>query len=176
MKEPLFHKKIDIATQTEPVKFQEESSIMRNHLYRLARMNHQQWGHVVGMTLGLVLGIIVSQENKLKNDISGWQLLGTVHVQSDLMITLLQICVIPLSSGLFANLFSNMGAGIDAITNKHTLLSLAVDYIDHKTKQNKKHKLIKSTEAGKIEVIKTDDLSTPLITRINVATQTEHTS
>lgn len=94
---------------------------LKQEIDRYAKLNHQQWGWVTGMILGLSLGTYVVNNDGLSG--INWEIEGKIDSSNGFFKLIVEACVIPLTSGLFANLFSNMGAGIDVITNKNTLLS-----------------------------------------------------
>lgn len=94
---------------------------LKKEAKKYANLNHQQWGWTTGMFLSLGLGIYVLANYGLKA--INWEVEGKIDSDNQFFKLIVKACVIPLTSGLFANLFSNMGAGIDVVTNKTTLLS-----------------------------------------------------
>lgn len=97
---------------------------LKKEAERYANLTHQQWGWVTGMILGLALGTYVVAKYGLVA--INWQIEGKIESDNKIFNFIVEASIIPLTAGLFANLFSNMGAGIDIITNKNTLLSLAL--------------------------------------------------
>jgi hypothetical protein len=98
---------------------------LKNEAYRYSQFNHQQYGHLAGMFMGLGFGLYVAISFDTVKP--SWTVDGTLTESNWYFNESLRVCVVPLTSGLFANLFSNMGAGIDVMTNKKTFLSVLVD-------------------------------------------------
>ena len=89
---------------------------------KYATLTHEEWGAVNGMIMGLALGIfVVTQDNYFSVD---WPFIGKLNFNNDFFDLMMKITIAPLSSGLFAALFSKMGHGIDVVTNKETMISL----------------------------------------------------
>ena len=99
--------------------------ILNEEAYRYSRLNHQQYGHLIGMIMGLGFGFYVAIN--YDNTKPSWIMDGTLTDTNWYFNEAVRACIVPLTSGLFANLFSNMGAGIDVLTNQKTLLSFIVD-------------------------------------------------
>lgn len=91
---------------------------LRNEARRYAELNNEEWGHVAGVLFGIGTGIYITLNYTSR------ELIG------DLFISLLvKGCTIPVSAGFFSLMFSKAGAGVDVLTNKKTLVTVARDKI-----------------------------------------------
>ena len=103
--------------------FRPTKNALKKEAEKYINLTNKQWGHLSGMLIGLGLGLYVAINYDITKPV--WPIEGTLENVGWFFNLIVRASVVPLSSGLFANLFSNMGSGIDIITDKTTLISLA---------------------------------------------------
>lgn len=93
--------------------------MMISSLYnRIIDCNHQQWGHLIGMVVGFAIAIF----SLPYLSIASLPWIGTLKA---FPLIFIKIISIPFISGMFANLFANLGCGLDILTNNKTFFHLA---------------------------------------------------
>ena len=90
---------------------------MSSQIYnRIITCNHQQWGHLLGMIVGFVIAIF----SLPYLSIASLPWIGTLK---SFPLILIKIISIPFISGMFANIFSNLGSALDILTNGQTIIN-----------------------------------------------------
>lgn len=82
---------------------------------RIIDCNHQQLGHVIGMIVGLIIALFSLPYLSFAS--LPW--IGTVQA---VPLIFIKIISVPFISGLFANIFANLGSGLDILTNEKTII------------------------------------------------------
>jgi hypothetical protein len=84
---------------------------------RITQYDHKQFGHFFGMIIGAGIGIYSLPYLSALS-------LPFIGTLSTFPLLLIKIIAVPFVSGTFANIFSNLGSGIDLITNRKTIIHL----------------------------------------------------
>jgi hypothetical protein len=88
-----------------------------NYFKKISKSSNQQLGHVCGTILGLIMGAYTLSYTKLVS-------LPIIGILDHFPIIIVQIIIIPALAGALSNIFGNLGAGIDVLTEKKTLFNL----------------------------------------------------
>jgi hypothetical protein len=86
-------------------------------LTRIVNCNHQRLGYLIGMITGLVIGLSALPYLSMAS-------LPWIGALKTVPLIAIKIISVPFISGTFANIFSNLGSGIDIITNEKTIFHL----------------------------------------------------
>jgi hypothetical protein len=100
---------------------------MKQPYNRIIYCNHQQWGHLIGMIVGFVIAIY----SLPYLSIASLPWIGTVKA---FPLIFIKIISVPFISGMFANIFSNLGSGLDILTNEKTIIHFANRALDSEFK------------------------------------------
>ena len=85
---------------------------------RIIDCNHQQWGHLIGMIVGFAIAVF----SLPYLSIASLPWIGTLTA---FPLIFIKIISVPFISGMFANIFSNLGSGLDILTNERTVIHFA---------------------------------------------------
>lgn len=89
---------------------------------RIIGCNHQQWGHLIGMVVGFAIAICSLPYLSIAS-------LPWVGTLKGFPLIFIKIISVPFISGMFANIFSNLGSGLDILTNDKTIIHLAKNHL-----------------------------------------------
>src|SRR3990167_2375712 len=96
---------------------------------RIIACNHQQWGHLIGMVVGFAIAIYSLPYLSIAS-------LPWVGTLKGVPLIFIKIISVPFISGMFANIFSNLGSGLDILTNEKTIIHFAKNHRVHVKKSS----------------------------------------